>query len=134
MQGLFRKRCDDLVNAYVKASLKREYTAQEICVILEKQIRSDRRLFRKRIAVLEREKKNTDRSIEDLAWEIEQLNFRLKSMGVCLTHEVKSRLEAVEARLFEEDNAQTIGCEEAMCLQKNETNILPTDELGWTRI
>jgi flagellar biosynthesis regulator FlaF len=130
MQGVFRKRCDDLVNAYVCASLKREYDAREICLFMEERMRRDRRQLRKRIATLEREKKVSDRSIEDLAWEVEQLNFKLKSMGMCLTHEVKLRLGAIESRLNEVKTHEVGCCNETAVFQQPQ----PVDELGWTQI
>jgi hypothetical protein len=125
MQGVFRRRCDDLVDAYVKASLKRQFDARELCLILEGKMRKDRRLFRRRIATLERERRISDRSIEDLGWEVEQLSFRLNSMDICLTHEVGSSLEATESK-----EAAAV-CEEAVHRRQAVPHV---DELDWTRI
>ena len=99
MQGVFRKRCDDLVDAYVRASLKRERDAREICLFLEERIRRDRRSFRRRIAALEKEQRVSDRSIEELVWEVEQLKLRMGCMTDCMAaQEMRSRLEASSAR------------------------------------
>ena len=96
MQGVFRKRCDDLVDAYVRASLKRERDAREIGLLLEGRMRRDRRSFRRRIATLEQEQRVSDRSIEELMWEVEQLKLRVGCMADCLAaqEEMRSRLEA----------------------------------------
>lgn len=138
MQGVFRKRCDDLVNAYVRASLKREYNMYEISLILEEKMRKERRLLRKRIATLEREKRASDRSIEDLAWEVEQLNFRLKSMEVYLTHEVRSRLEVVETKYRNTEGSPgsqiSHGAEALYQQPQAVASSQPVDEMGWTQI
>ena len=93
MQGVFRKRCDELVDAYVRAALKRERDAREINLLLEDRMRRDRRFFRRRIATLELEQRVSERSIEDLLWEVEQLKVRLGCMADCLTAQEEFREE-----------------------------------------
>jgi hypothetical protein len=122
MQSLFRKRCDELVHSYVYASLKRDCDVREICMALDERSKRDRRVLCKRIASLEREQHVSDKKIEDLAWEIELLNFKLKGLGLCVSDEIRHRLEALERS----------GCESEVVVAREGPKF--TDELGWTQI
>ena len=117
MQALFRKRCDELVASYVKASLTRGSDTREMCRILENRARKDRASARKRVRSLEKEVEHSRKLVEELMWEVEQLHFRVESIERCLPRE----------------NHQ---CLPEPC----ETSVAPpvkkafADELEWTRI
>jgi hypothetical protein len=78
MQALFRRHCDALVSSYVNASLARGAEAKALHAALDDRACKDK--TRRRIASLEHEIGVTNRLVEDLLWEIEQLNFRVNSI------------------------------------------------------
>jgi hypothetical protein len=79
MQALFRRRCDDLVSSYVRASLARGAEVSALHATLD----HGACRVRKRLSSLEQELSVTNRLVEDLMWEVEWLNFRVQSLERC---------------------------------------------------